>query len=230
MLPKIQSPTFKVRVPSLNRDIYMRPFLVKEEKILLLAKQSNDKEQIFLSLNQVLQNCIVDDDIDVLKLPYYDVEFLFITLRLNSIGESVDVEVTDPDTNQKVSASVDLNSIKIADVKQKITLKLENDSALVMKYPTVEELSKVDTSNNVNAFFETLMYSIKSVFVDDQSYEFVNYSFEEKMEFLESLSVKSINICREFIEKMPTVSVDAVWLDVDGNKKTAEVKGIQNFF
>ena len=87
MLPKIQTPTFKVTVPSLDREILMRPFLVKEEKILLLAKQSQDKEQIFLSLNQIIQNCVIDDDVDVLKLPYYDIEYLFINLRLNSVGD-----------------------------------------------------------------------------------------------------------------------------------------------
>jgi len=230
MLPKIQTPTFKVTVPSLDREILMRPFLVKEEKILLLAKQSQDKEQIFLSLNQIIQNCVIDDDVDVLKLPYYDIEYLFINLRLNSVGDSVDVEVTDPDTDNKVSATIDLNSISITKPKSKMNIKLNESAALVMKYPTLDELSKISTDNEVDSFFETLMYSIKSVFYDDESYEFVSYSTEEKMEFLDSLSMEDINKCREFITDMPSVSVDAVWLDVDGNKKSTQIKGMNSFF
>ena len=230
MLPKIQTPTFKVTVPSLDREILMRPFLVKEEKILLLAKQSQDKEQIFLSLNQIIQNCVIDDDVDVLKLPYYDIEYLFINLRLNSVGDSVDVEVTDPDTDNKVSATIDLNSISITKPKSKMNIKLNESAALVMKYPTLDELSKISTDNEVDSFFETLMYSIKSVFYDDESYEFVSYSIEEKMEFLDSLSMEDINKCREFITDMPSVSVDAVWLDVDGNKKSTQIKGMNSFF
>jgi len=197
---------------------------------LLLAKQSQDKEQIFLSLNQIIQNCVIDDDVDVLKLPYYDIEYLFINLRLNSVGDSVDVEVTDPDTDNKVSATIDLNSISITKPKSKMNIKLNESAALVMKYPTLDELSKISTDNEVDSFFETLMYSIKSVFYDDESYEFVSYSTEEKMEFLDSLSMEDINKCREFITDMPSVSVDAVWLDVDGNKKSTQIKGMNSFF
>ena len=84
MLPQIQTAVFKTKIPSLNREILMRPFLVKEEKILLMAKQSGEKDQIFLAIKQVIQNCVVDDSPDISRLPYYDIEYLFIQLRINS--------------------------------------------------------------------------------------------------------------------------------------------------
>ena len=229
MLPKIQTPTFKVTVPSLDREILMRPFLVKEEKILLLAKQSQDQEQIFLSLNQIIQNCIIDEDIDVIKLPYYDIEYLFVNLRLNSVGESVDIEVTD-DNGNKVQATVDLNSVQINKSKSKKNIKLNESAALVMKYPTLDELAKVSTKNQVDTFFETLMYCIKSVFYDDESYEFSSYSYDEKMEFLDSLSMDDITKCREFVSDMPSVSVEAFWPDVDGKRNSKIIKGMNSFF
>ena len=129
-----------------------------------------------------------------------------------------------------MSATIDLNSISITKPKSKMNIKLNESAALVMKYPTLDELSKISTDNDVDSFFETLMYSIKSVFYDDESYEFVSYSTEEKMEFLDSLSMEDINKCREFITDMPSVSVDAVWLDVGGNKKSTQIKGMNSFF
>ena len=230
MLPQINSPTFKVEVPSLGREIMMRPFLVKEEKILLLAKQSGDKDQIFLSLNQVINNCVIDEDIDISKLPYYDIEYLFVQLRINSIGGSVDIELKDPDTDSKVKATVDLNDIVINKPSKKNNIKLNETSALVMKYPTLDEISKVSTDNDVQAFFDTLKYSIHSVFHDDQSYEFSSYSHEERDEFIDSLSVADIEKCKEFIAEMPSVEVSAHWLTVDGEKKSTKLKGINSFF
>ena len=230
MLPKINTPTFRVNVPSLDKEILMRPFLVKEEKILLMAKQSENKDQIFLSLNQIIQNCIIDDDVDVLKLPYYDVEYLFVQLRLNSVGETVEIEVTDPDSKAKVKAEVDLSSIRVNKPETKANIKLNDTTAFIMKYPTLDELSRVSTSNEVDSFFETLMYAIKSVFHDDQSYEFSSYSYDEKMEFLDSLSMNDLALCRDFVGSMPSVEVTANWLDVDGKKKSTIVKGMNNFF
>lgn len=230
MLPKINVPTFKVKVPSLEREILMRPFLVKEEKILLLAKQSQDKEQIFLSLNQVVQGCIVDEEIDVLKLPYYDIEYLFVQLRINSIGGSVEVEINDPDTEKKVKASIELADIQIKAPKSKNSIKINDTTALIMKYPTLDEISKVSTENDVDSFFDTLKYSIKAVFHEDENYEFGNYSDEEKTDFIDSLSVTDIDKCREFISKMPTVEVEAKWVNSEGTNKSTKLKGINSFF
>lgn len=230
MLPVLSTPTFKVKVPSLDREILMRPFLVKEEKILLMAKQSGDRDQIFLSLKQVIQNCIVDEEIDISKLPFYDIEYLFIHLRINSVGNSIDVEVTDPDTEKKVKANVDLSDIKVEKSKVKNNIKISETAALVMKHPTLDEISKVSTNSQIDAFFDTLKYSIKSVYHDDQSYEFVSYSDEEKNEFIDSLSVSNIDSCKEFISKMPSVSTLAKWTMADGSEKSMEIKGINSFF
>ncbi len=229
MLPKIQTAVFKTTIPSLNREILMRPFLVKEEKILLMAKQSGEKDQIFLAIKQVIQNCIVDDSLDISKLPYYDIEYLFIQLRINSIGDFIEIEVTDPESQERVKATVDLNDVQVIskDVSNKILL--NETTALIMKYPTLDEISKVTEENDVQAFFDTLKYCINSVFHEDQTYEFFGYSDQEKTDFIDSLTVKNIEQSKDFISAMPSVEVQAKWKE--GKKdKSLTLKGINNFF
>ena len=226
MLPKISTPTFSVTVPSLGREVLMRPFLVKEEKILLLAKQSGDKDQIFISLKQVINNCMVDENINISKLPYYDIEYLFIQLRINSIGDEIDVEVVDPETNKKVKATVNLNDVHVSQSDVSNNIKLNDTTALIMKHPTLDEVSKVTSDNEVEAFFDTLKYSIKSVFHDDSSYEFASYSDKDKEEFIDSLSVRDIDSCKDFISAMPSVEVMARW----GKDRSLSIKGINSFF
>ena len=230
MLPTIDAPTFKVTLPSLKREILLRPFLVKEEKILLLAKQSKDKDQIFLSLKQVIQNCIVDKDIDVSKLPYYDIEFLFIQLRINSIGDAVEVEVTDPDTDKRVKATVSLSDVNVKIPSTNNNVKIGDETALIMRHPTIDEISKVSTDSNIDSFFDMLKYSIKSVFHNDQNYEFDSYPDNEKVDFIDSLSVESIETLKGYISKMPSVEVEANWTMADGTTKSQTIRGMSSFF
>ena len=229
MLPKLDTAVFKVVVPSLQREILMRPFLVREEKILLMAKQSGEKDQIFLAIKQVIQNCIVDEMIDVSKLPYFDVEYLFINLRINSVGDFIEVEITDPETGNKNQATVNLNDIAIIKTEVSNKVVLGENTALVMKHPTLDEISKVTTDSDVQAFFDTLKYSIESVFHNDQSYEFSNYSDQEKDEFIDSLSVDNITKCKDFIAAMPSVEVEAKW-KTGKTDKSMKLKGINSFF
>jgi len=229
MLPKLDTAVFKVVVPSLQREILMRPFLVREEKILLMAKQSGEKDQIFLAIKQVIQNCIVDEMIDVSKLPYFDIEYLFINLRINSVGDFIEVEITDPETGNKNQATVNLNDIAIIKTEVSNKVVLGENTALVMKHPTLDEISKVTTDSDVQAFFDTLKYSIESVFHNDQSYEFSNYSDQEKDEFIDSLSVDNITKCKDFIAAMPSVEVEAKW-KTGKTDKSMKLKGINSFF
>jgi hypothetical protein len=229
MLPQIQTAVFKTTIPSLNREILMRPFLVKEEKILLMAKQSGEKDQIFLAIKQVIQNCVVDDSLDISRLPYYDIEYLFIQLRINSVGEFIEIEITDPDTGERCPATVNLEDVNIisGDVVDRVII--NDHTALIMKYPTLDEISRVTSDNDVQAFFDTLKYCIKSVFHEDQTYEFYSYSDPEKEEFVDSLTVKNIEECKDWIAAMPSVEVEAKWKE--GKKdKSMKLKGINNFF
>ena len=110
----MQTPTFSTYIPSINQEVLMRPFLVKEEKILLLAKQSNDKDQILLSIQQVVQNCLIDQEYDIGKLPFFDVEYLFIQLRINSIGDDIKIKIRDEDIDEDVEATISLNDLDIS--------------------------------------------------------------------------------------------------------------------
>ena len=229
MLPKLQTAVFKTTVPSLNREILMRPFLVREEKILLMAKQSGERDQIFLAIKQVIQNCVVDESLDISKLPYYDIEYLFIQLRINSVGDFIELEVNDPESGEKKKATVNLNDVNVVSENVANKVILNENTALIMKHPTLDEISKVTSDNEIEAFFDTLKFSINSVFYEDQTYEFTGYSEEEQTEFIDSLTVKNIEQCKEFIAAMPSVEVQAKWQE--GKKENSvTLKGMNNFF
>jgi len=229
MLPLMQTPTFSTYIPSINQEVLMRPFLVKEEKILLLAKQSNDKDQILLSIQQVVQNCLIDQEYDIGKLPFFDVEYLFIQLRINSIGDDIKIKIRDEDIDEDVEATISLNDLDISVPEEDNEVVLNSSTSMILKYPTLKDLSKVDTSNEVSSFFSLLKSCILTVVHNDTIYEFDNYSEEEKDEYIESLSMDYLNKCRGFITNLPSVQIPAKWT-VKGKKKEKMIKGMNSFF
>ena len=229
MLPLIQAPTFKTVIPSTGHEVMMRPFVVKEEKILLLAKQSNDKDQIFLSVQQVVQNCLIDHEYDVSKLPFFDVEYLFIQLRLNSIGDSITFKMVDDETDKEVEASVDLNDLEVVGGDVTTQVEISQDTFINFKYPTMKDLSKLDTDSEVSSFFDLLKHCIDTVIHEDTVYDFDLYGDEEKNQFIESMSMEHLNKCKEFVSSLPSIQITAKW---KSGKEVKEkiIKGMNSFF
>lgn len=229
MLPLMNTPTFKTVIPSVDQEILMRPFLVKEEKILLLAKQSKDKDQIFLSVMQVVQNCMVDQEFDVSKLPFFDVEYLFIQLRLNSIGDNVSIKLYDDEVDGEVDAEIDLNDLNVVANEVEESIKLDDDTVINFKYPTLKDLSKIDAEDDVSSFFDLLKYCIDSVVQGDAAYTFNQYTDEEKDQFIESLNMEQMNLCKQFISNLPSVQIEAKW-KIGKEQKSKTIKGMNSFF
>lgn len=229
MLPLIQTPTFKTIIPSIGHEVIMRPFLVKEEKILLLAKQSKDKDQMFLSVQQVVQNCLIDDEYDVTKLPFFDVEYLFIQLRLNSIGDEISLKLNDEETDKEVQATINLNDLEIVSNDVSNQIEIDNETYINFRYPTMKDLSKLNTNNEVDTFFDLLKCSIDSIIKDDQVYDFDMYSDEDKSNFLDSFSMAHLDKCKEFVNNLPSVQIKAVW-NSGKEKKEKIIKGMNSFF
>ena len=222
-LPKITQPIFEFDVPSLGEKRRFRPFTVKEEKILLIAKQSDEQEQIMTSLIQIVNNCSIDDDIDATRLPYFDIEYLFIKLRIVSIGGSIDFKVNDRD------AKIDLEDVVIEGNVQSgdIILKLDDTTAVYMRYPNVKDLSTIDGSPE--SLVTAATQCIGRVFHNEEFFNFSEYTLEARQSFVENMSSGQFSKFKEFFATLPSVVVNAKYNDKDGNLKDYEVRGLRNF-
>ncbi len=209
-LPKISTPTYDLTVPSSGKKIKYRPFLVKEEKVLIIAMESQDDKQIAQAVKDVLDSCILTKGISVDKLATFDIEFLFLNIRGKSVGEEVEVLVTCPDDDKtKVPVRVNLDHIKIvkSDEHQR-DISLDDKLFMRMKYPAMGEFVKnnfsVDTQ--VDDTFDLVCSCIEQVYSEDESWSASDCTKEELNEFLEQLDSKQFKKIEKFFETMPKLS------------------------
>ena len=209
-LPKISTPTYDLTIPSSGKKIKYRPFLVKEEKVLIIAMESQDDKQIAQAVKDVLDSCILTKGISVDKLATFDIEFLFLNIRGKSVGEEVEVLVTCPDDDKtKVPVRVNLDHIKIvkSDEHQK-DIPLDDKLFMRMKYPAMGEFVKnnfsVDTQ--VDDTFDLVCSCIEQVYSEDESWSASDCTKEELNEFLEQLDSKQFKKIEKFFETMPKLS------------------------
>ena len=211
-LPKIATPTYELEIPSLKKTIKFRPFLVKEEKILIIAMESQDNKQIGNAVKEVISNCILTKGVKIDDLSTFDIEYLFLNIRGKSVGESVDVLITCPDDNEtQVPVSINLDDIKVqVDSKHSRDIKLDDNLTMRMKYPSLNEFIK----NNFNAeenvtvddSFELICSCIEQVYSEEESWAASDFSKKELNEFLEQLSSKQFKEIEKFFDTMPKLS------------------------
>jgi hypothetical protein len=228
-LPIIKHPTFKVTIPSLKKEVNLRPFTVQEEKILLMAKSSEKAEDIVSAVKQVIQNC-VSEPIDIDKLATFDIEYLFIKLRAKSVGEIVDLEYTDPDTNELIKFKINLDDVEVKHNPEHTNkLAVVDNVGIVMRYPTLEEVEKVETGDNKeDAAFKMLLGCIEKIY--DEQTVYTDYTESELKDFVNSLPMESMNKVREFFETMPSVEHEVKLKNKKGETKEVTLKGITSFF
>ena len=193
-LPKISTPTYEMVLPSSNKKIKYRPFLVKEEKVLILAMESQDTATVANAVKDVLKNCILSRGIKVEKLSTFDIEYLFLNIRGKSVGESVDVMVTCPDDNTtKVPVQVNLDDIKILkNDKHQRDIPLDGNLTMRMKYPSMGEFVKNNFSVDmqVDDTFDLIASCIDQVYSEEESWASADCTKKELSTFLEQLDSK----------------------------------------
>jgi hypothetical protein len=228
-LPKIKHPTFKVTIPSLKQEVTLRPFTVQEEKILLMAKSSEKTEDIVSAVKQVIQNCITEP-VDVDRLATFDIEYLFIKLRAKSVGEIVDLEYTDPDTKELIKFKINLDDVEVKHNPEHTNkLPVFDDVGIVMRYPTLEEIEKVESDQNrEEAAFKMLLSCIDKIY--DNNTVYTDYNEKELADFVNTLPMESMNKVREFFETMPSVEHEVELKNKKGTTKNITLKGITSFF
>ena len=212
-LPKIATPTYELELPSNKKKIKYRPFLVKEEKILIIAMESEDPKQIARSVKDVITNCILTKGVKVDELATFDIEYLFLNIRGKSVGEDIEVLITCPDDGvTQVPTLINLDDIKV-EVSQEHTrdIKLDTDLSLRMKYPSMNEFVKSnfnmdEGSVTVDDTFDLIVNCIEQVYNEEESWSASDCTKKELIEFLDQLSSKQFKEIEKFFETMPKLS------------------------
>tara|TARA_B100001057_G_scaffold67045_3_gene60748 strand:- start:2064 stop:2777 length:714 start_codon:yes stop_codon:yes gene_type:complete len=209
-LPKISTPTYELTIPSSERKIKYRPFLVKEEKILIIAMESQDDKQIAQAVKDVLGSCILTKGISVDKLSTFDIEYLFLNIRGKSVGETVEVLVTCPDDNKtKVPVVVNLDEIQvIRSEDHSADISLDGNLSMRMKYPSMGEFvkSNFNVEMKVDDTFDMVCSCIEQVYSEEESWAAADCTKKELLEFLEQLDSSQFKKIETFFETMPKLS------------------------
>jgi len=210
-LPKITAPTYEMILPSSGRKIKYRPFLVKEEKLLIIAMESEDQKQITEALRTVLSNCILTRGTKVEKMSTFDIEYLFLNIRGKSVGENVEILVTCPDDNKtKVPVVIDLDAIKVVkNPDHNKDIKLDDKLTLRMKYPSLDEFIKnnFDVDNiGVTESFDMIIACMDQIYNEEESWTSSDCTKKELSNFLDQLNSKQFKEIEAFFDTMPKLS------------------------
>jgi hypothetical protein len=240
-LPKIDVPIYEVEFPSNKKTIRFRPFTVKEEKLFLMAAQSDDNETVTKTIIQVLNNCILDE-IDVEKIPMFDLEYVFLHLRARSIGEVVELNYRcnnkvvsesgeEKSCNNVVNVDVNLLEIKPTESEIKNKIQLNDKLGLVMKFPNLNLVQKIKTQDELEIVIELIVECIDYIYDEDNVYYAKDSTKEELLEFLESFQAKDLEKLKDFFDTLPKISKE---IDFNckkcGYHEKIKLEGIQNFF
>lgn len=211
-LPKIATPSYTLEIPSIKKEIKYRPFLVKEEKILIIAMESEDPKQISEAVKNVISNCVLSKGVKVEELSTFDIEYLFLNIRGKSVGETVDVLITCPDDEKtQVPISINLDDIKVnISEDHSRDIKLDDNLTLRMKYPSMKEFIKTNFDRNFNVSvdetFDLIISCIEQVYSEEESWSASDCTKKELAEFIEQLSSNQFKQIEKFFETMPKLT------------------------
>ena len=211
-LPKISTPTYEVELPSTGETIQYRPFLVKEEKVLVIALESEDTKQITTAIKTVIKNCILTKGVKVETLPTFDIEFLFLNIRGKSVGEEIEVNVICPDDEQTTtSVTINLDDIKVQKNEEHTNkIKVDKSIMMEMKYPSLEQFIKnnfdFSDTNAMDQSFELIASCINKIYTEDEVWSAADVTKKELNEFLEQMNSSQFKEIEKFFETMPKLS------------------------
>ena len=234
-LPKIVTPSYELTLPSNGKKIKYRPFLVKEEKILILAIESGDMKDITTAIKDVLANCVLTKSVNVEELPTFDIEYLFLNIRSRSVGESIDLVITCPDDGKtKVNSKIYIDEIKVKNPKNhKSDIKIDDTYTMRLKYPTLDQFieSNFSLDKEDDTSFDIVASCMDMVFTEDEAWEAKDCTKEELISFLEQLNSTQFREIETFFDTMPKLSHEIEVENPDTKvKSTVTLEGLANFF
>lgn len=234
-LPKLQVPRYELKLPSDGRKVKYRPFLVKEEKLLLLAMETQDQQNMVDTIKDLIVNTTNLSMPDVDNLPTFDIEYLFLQIRSKSVGESVDLMMTCPDDMEtQVPVTVDLSQVEVKrNPKHTNTIKLDKTISMVMKYPKMDTFvsTNFETGDQLDNVFEITISCIDQIIDGEEVYDARESSREELQEFLEQFDSKQFEQIQTFFETMPKLSHEIKFMNPNTKvEQTYVLEGLSSFF
>ena len=238
-LPSITTPTYELKLPSTGKKVKYRPFLVKEEKILIIALESRDQKEITNAVKDVLKKCILTRGVKVDDLPTFDIEYIFLNIRAKSIGEDIRLTVTCPDDNEtEVPVTIYVDEIEVIKSKEhKVDIVLDKNLSLRMKYPSLGQFiennfdMKHDSNEVVDKTFRLIADCIETVYNEEEAWDGKDYSPQERLDFIEQLNSKQYKEVEKFFATMPKLSHTIEITNPNTKKKSSIVlEGLADFF
>jgi hypothetical protein len=236
-LPKIATPSYDLKLPSTGETIRYRPFLVKEEKLLVIALESEDTKQITTAIKTVIKNCVETKGIKVESLPTFDIEYLFLNIRAKSVGEEIEVNVICPDDEEtSVEIKINVDDIGVQrnpDHTNKI--KLDDNLMMEMKYPSLDQFIKnnfdLSANNAMDQSFELIASCVDKIYNEDEVWVAADVTKKELMEFLDQMNTTQFKQIEKFFETMPKLSHTIKVVNPKTNVESEVVlEGLSSFF
>ena len=236
-LPKIATPTYELELPSTGKTIRYRPFLVKEEKVLLIALESEDTKQITNAIRAVIKNCIATKGVKVETLPTFDIEYLFLNIRGKSVGEEIEVNLICPDDEvTEVKTKINIDDIKIQKNDEHTNqIKIDENIMMEMKYPSLDEFIKnnfdFNEKNQMDQSFELIGSCIEKIYTEEEVWVTADCTKKEVNEFLESMNSSQFKDIETFFETMPKLKHTVTLINPNTKKENEIVlEGLASFF
>jgi hypothetical protein len=231
MLPKIHHPIFEFTVPSTKIVTKFRPFLVKEEKILLMAKSSEDRADILRAIKQVVNNCAIDN-FDVDKLTLFDLEYLFLKLRSISVDNTVKVSYRDNDDQKVYDFVIDLSSIEVKFPENvESIIKISDDMGIVMRYPSASIFDdRTYFRAGDDAYYELVLRCIDKIYDSDNVYQATDYNKEDLEKFLDDCGIAVFNEIQKFMTNVPKLYYKLEYKNSNGKDRVIELTSLTDFF
>lgn len=236
-LPKISTPTYELELPSTGKTIKYRPFLVKEEKLLVLALESDDSKEISNAIKAVLKDCIQTRGVKVETLPTFDIEYLFLNIRGKSVGEDIEVSVLCPDdgeTYAEVQISIDEIEV-VKDKEHNKQIKIDDKLMMEMRYPSLDQFVKsnfsFDGDNQVDQSFDLIASCIDKIYSEEEAWTSDDFTKKEVTEFLEQMNSSQFKDIESFFTTMPKLRHEVEVLNPKTKKSSKVVlEGLASFF
>ena len=236
-LPKIATPTYELELPSSKQTINYRPFLVKEEKLLVLALEREDTKQITTAIKAVIKSCILTKGIKVEELPTFDIEYLFLNIRGKSVGEDVEVNLIAPDDDTtSVPVTIAIDDIKVVETEDHTNkIKVDDDLMMEMKYPSLDQFIKsnfdFNEDNNMERSFDLIANCIDKIYNEEEVWSTADCTKKEVVGFLEQMNSAQFKEIEKFFETMPKLSHTVELTNPKTKKKsTVVLEGLSSFF
>ncbi len=236
-LPKIATPTYELELPSTGKTIKYRPFLVKEEKLLVLALESEDTKQITTAIKNVIKACISTRGVKVESLPTFDIEYLFLNIRGKSVGEELELNLLCPDDDKTyVPLKINIDDIEVKkDSKHTKKIKVDDSIVMEMKYPSLDEFIKnnfdFSEQNQMDQSFELIISCMDKIYTEDEVWSTADCTKKEMVDFLEQMNSSQFKEIEQFFETMPKLSHDVKVKNPNTEvESTVSLEGLASFF